>query len=93
MPDNTDYWLEKCSVAVDILATDLGPLRERLDDAWISSLIRLRIHDEVAEDLRQKFSSIERRFDGGLTGMSDQELRDLASDILNLFAKVSRVRQ
>jgi hypothetical protein len=92
MADNTAYWWEKSLSAVNTLSTGDAPLRVRLQDAWDGSLMRMQFHDKVADELKEKFLAIERRFRGNFDHLSGMELRTLASDVVSLFVAVEKSR-
>jgi hypothetical protein len=81
-PGNLDYWHEKATVALDIMATGSTSLRERVNDAWISSLVRMNIHKDVPWSLVARFAKIEERFKGGAATVEDGELGAFATEIV-----------
>lgn len=98
-----DYAWEKLLVATQILARGNDILRSRLSDAYMSSLIRLRIEDgghEFPQHLVPVWLEIERQFETateyGSEGraeasvmlLDDNQARELAEKIVGLFADV-----
>jgi hypothetical protein len=56
------YQIEKLTVALDIIASSDTPLRSRLWDAWVSSLIRLKAEDFDGE-ATERWETINEFFD------------------------------
>lgn len=86
------YAWEKCYVAVGILAGS-GELGERVSDAWIASLMRLKVHEIPWPDLREKFDAIDAKLSdrlGSITTMTQEELKTIAQEIVELFNSVCR---
>jgi len=54
--------------------------------------MRMQFHDKVADELKEKFLAIERRFRGNFDHLSGMELRTLASDVVSLFVAVEKSR-
>jgi len=90
MADSTAYWWEKSFVAVDALASGARPLRERLRDAWDSSLMRMRLHASVCPELSERFNKIEASF-SKLEALEEAQLKGLASAIVSLYTEICRV--
>jgi hypothetical protein len=88
MSDNTNYWQEKTYLAVHILATSERSLRDRLEDAWTSSLMRLEYLDHVAPQFQERFRGIKIRFDKGIDQLSGSDQSALAGDIMSLFYNI-----
>ncbi len=79
------YAWEKLHCAVLSLATGLGPLRDRLEDAYVSSLVRLRpMHHFPWPDLRQECEDLleemapGRQFKVALAAWPDEDLQRIA---------------
>ena len=94
------YAYEKLYVAMLILATNRGDLPSRLEDAYASSLIRLRPYDLPEGELRKAMQAItedlvwaEAKGDEGTLAatvklLDELEAKDIATRIFNLFLKV-----
>ena len=94
--DGDNAW-EKLHAAVRTLATGTDPLRNRLADAYVSSLMRLRAeHHFPWPDLRQRFEDLmlelapNGRVDLVLRALSDEDLQRIAADIVSLYDRVTR---
>jgi hypothetical protein len=86
------YTWEKCFTAVSILAGGAGGLRERLSDAWVSSLTRLEMHPIPWPELREKFERIRDQIlpeisaaPDAVRKMEEHDLRKLAEEIVSLY--------
>ena len=91
------YAWEKLHAAVLILATGTGSLRERLVDAYVSSLIRLRSDRHFpSPDLRQSFEDLMQEMapDGNvrvaLSAWPEGDLKRIAEGIVGLSDRVTR---
>lgn len=92
-----NYAWEKLHVAVLILAGGTGTLRERLEDAYLSSLSRLRPEKHLPwPDLRQSFEDLMQEMAPGgntriaLAAWSEDDLRRIAEGIVGLCDRVLR---
>lgn len=92
------YAWEKMHAAVHTLATGTGSLRERLEDAYVSSLILLRPdHHFPWSDLRQRFENLAQelapngRFDLALGTWPDDDLQRIAGNIVSLYDRIGYV--
>ena len=86
------YPFEKCMLAAESLATSDAPLRGRLENAYISSLIRLSAPDirkQMPAEARAPFDELEKRLEAvddpelgsvhaSLRAASDEEVREIA---------------
>lgn len=93
-----DYAWEKLHDAVRTLATGTDPLRSRLADAYVSSLMRLRAeHHFPWRGLRHRFENLmlelapNGRFDFTLRAWSDEDLQRIAGDVVSLFVQLGYV--
>ena len=91
------YAWEKLHVAVLILAAGTGSLRERLEDAYVSSLIRLRPeHHFPWPELRQSFEDLKQEMAPGgniqvaLSAWPEEDLKRIAEGIVGLYDRVLR---
>ena len=91
------YAWEKLHVAVLILAAGTGSLRDRLEDAYTSSLIRLRPERHFPwPDLRQRFEDLKRemapdgQFTVALAMWPEEDLKRIAEGIVGLYDRVTR---
>lgn len=92
-----DYAQEKLQTAVLILAVGSGTLRERLEDAYLSSLIRLRAeHHFPWPDLRQRFEDLMEEiapggdFRSALAAWPELDLSRIAESVVSLNDRVAR---
>ena len=94
-----EYAWEKLHTAVLILAQGTGSLRERLEDAYTSSLIRLRPdHHFPWSDLRQRYTDLVEEiapsgdFRTALVSWSDHDLQRIVEDLVGVYDSVARRR-
>jgi hypothetical protein len=99
-----EYAQEKLMVAVGVLATGTGRLQERLADAALSALIRLKPDDFPEGDLRRKFSGIiddltyapaqgeEGRIAATLKLTNDDDAREIAKRIVSLYHAIEHLQ-
>jgi hypothetical protein len=92
------YTWEKLHAAVHTLATGTGPLRSRLANAYVSSLMRLRAEQHFPWlGLRQRFEDLmlelapNGRFDFTLGSLPDEDLQRIAGDVVSLFVRLGYV--
>ncbi|RZI71318.1 MAG: hypothetical protein EOP13_18400 [Pseudomonas sp.] len=92
-----NYAWEKLHIAVLILAGGTGTLQERLADAYLSSLMRLRPDKHFPwPDLRQDFEDMMQELAPGgntqaaLSAWPDEDLRRIAEGIVGLCDRVLR---
>ena len=52
------YAIEKFDVAVDALAASASSIHDRLFNAYISALMRIRPDDDLPVDLRRRFTAV-----------------------------------
>ena len=93
------YAWEKLHTAVLTLAQGTGSLRERLEDAYISSLMRLRPdHHFPWSDLRQRYTDLTEEIAPGgdfrtaLARWSDYDLQRIFGDLVGVYDAVARRR-
>ena len=91
------YAWEKLHVAVLALAAGSGSPRDRLEDAYVSSLIRLRPeHHFPWPDLRQRFEDLmqdmapEGKSKVALASWPDEDLKRIAEGIVGVYDRVAR---
>jgi hypothetical protein len=91
------YAWEKLQIAVDILAEDLGTLRDRFEDAYVSSLMLLQPDKHFPwPDLRQSYEDLMRDLvpDGSISAAlserSEEDLQRIADGIVSLNDRVLR---
>ena len=91
------YAREKLQTAVLILAAGTGTLRERLEDAYVSSLIRLRPeHHFPWPELRQRFEDLmEELAPSGdvktaLASWPEHDLKRIAEGLVGLADGIAR---
>jgi len=93
------YAWEKLHTAVLTLAQGTGSLRERLEDAYISSLIRLRPdHHFPWLDLRQRYVEVTEEIAPGgdfrtaLASWPDHDLQRIVEGLVGVYDAVARRR-
>ena len=91
------YAWEKLHIAVLILAAGTGSLRERLEEAYVSSLIRLHSKYQFPwNDIRRDFDDLmqeiapARDLTVALSRWSEEDLRRIAEGIVSLYDRVLR---
>jgi hypothetical protein len=97
MTTEGEYAWEKLHVAVLILAASAGSLRERLEDAYVSSLMRLRPEKHFPwPDIRQSFEDLMQEMapDGNvqvaLSAWPEEDLKRIAEGVVVLADRVTR---
>lgn len=92
-----EYAHEKLQNAVLTLASGNMPLRVRLEDAYVSSLMRVRPeHDFPWPDVRQRFEDLMHdmapngHFSTALSMWPDEDLRRIVEGIVSLADHISR---
>ena len=91
------YAWEKLYVGTMILASGEGSLRSRLENAYVSSVCRLRPANLPADDLRDRFEFLQSEIapPGGhvrdvLAAWSDVDVVRLAELVISLYDSVAR---
>jgi hypothetical protein len=91
------YAWEKLHTAVLILAQGSRPLRERLEDAYISSLIRLHPEEDFPDlDARDRFNTLmdeiapNGRLDIALANWPDEDLSRIVEGLVGLYDTIAR---
>ncbi len=91
------YAWEKLHVAVLALAAGSGSLRDRLENAYVSSLMRLRPeHHFPWPDLLEEYEDLKREmapeghFKITLASWPEEDLKRIAERIVSLYDRVTR---
>ena len=94
------YAIEKFDVAVDALAASESSIHDRLFDAHISALMRIRPDDDLPVDLRRRFSAVtdrltsieprrgEGRLQATLDVLDEAAAVAIAHEIVNLWREL-----
>jgi hypothetical protein len=92
-----DYAWEKLFTAVLILASGSGSLRERLENAYISSLIRIRPEHHFQDaDTKERYVRLieeiapEGRSDVAISMWPEEDLKRIAEELVGLYDSVAR---
>ena len=75
------YMKEKYGVAVHLMATSDGTLRQRVRDAYVSSLIKRM------EDLAEKVTQ-DGTYDTSFSVLSDERVAEVAEDIYDIHLEI-----
>jgi hypothetical protein len=90
------YTWEKLYVAVGALAAGEGTLRDRLDSAAVSALIRLEPADLPTADTQERFAILMQDLSPGglireaLASWADEDIRRFAMEVVAIYDAVAR---
>jgi hypothetical protein len=94
------YAIEKLDVAVDALAASASSIQDRLFNAYISALIRIKPEEDLPEELRPRFIAMSDRLtsaepragEGSLRAtldvLADDEAVGIAQEVVNLWREL-----
>ncbi|SEJ87314.1 hypothetical protein SAMN05518849_11670 [Sphingobium sp. AP50] len=84
-----DYARRALSTAIHNLATGIGTIQQRVEDAWLA-MHTIRVHTFDNPQDQERFEEIRVRLSNGIAGLPDMDAKEIAVDILDLYFTILR---